>query len=115
MMTVKKHDLYLTGQLLPNLLAVGAVIGFCLSVWLILALKTDPQTSWYKPMCQTIGAIWVVGPPTWFIYEYSCHFPKHGNPDAGFVQLKTSQDLASKVWAAFVVVLAALFTDTCPK
>jgi hypothetical protein len=114
-MAVRKQELYLSGQLLPNILALAAVIGFPLCVWLIIGLKTDPQTTWYKPMCQTIGAIWAVGPPTWFIYEYSYHFPKHGNPDAGFTQLKTSQDLASKVWAAFVVVLAALFTGVYPK
>jgi len=111
---VAQEDLYLTRKTLIKWLGPGAVVGFALSVWFILQGQSMAGER-YKVLCQAIGAIWVLAPPLWFNYEYVHYFPKHGNPKAGFTPLKASQDIAAKVWASFLVVLAALFTGVFPK
>ncbi len=111
-MPVKMPHLY--NGYTVKVLGLLAIIGFAASVWFILSGRDNP-TPTYKLLCQIIGALWVLGPPLWFFYEHFYYFPKHGNSDADFAQLKSSQDIAAKVWAAFLVVLAALFTGTFPK
>jgi hypothetical protein len=56
-----------------------------------------------------IYAGWVIGPPIWFFYEYVWHFPaklkmssKHRD------ELKLTQELASKVWAALIIIFGAI-------
>ena len=110
-----KNSLYEPSASLPRSLALVAIIGFPLSIWFILAFKTDPIVTWYKLSCQAIGALWVLGPPLWFFFEHFYYFPQHKSPQSDSAQLKTAQDLAAKVWASFVVVLAALFTGAYPK
>lgn len=57
-----------------------------------------------------IYAGWVIGPPIWFFYEYVWHFPaklkmspKHSD------ELKLTQEFASKVWAALIIIFGAIF------
>lgn len=111
-MAINRELLYLQEAPLMKVLASLAVFGFPASVWFICAGK-DWQN--YKVFCQIIGSLWVLGPPVWFFYEHYYYFPKHGNPLAGYAQLKASQDIAAKIWAAFLVILAALFTEAFPK
>ena len=56
-------------------------------------------------------AAWVLGPPLWFFYEHFCFFPQYGNfvEGAGYEKLKAAQDVTAKVWAAFAVVLGAIY------
>jgi hypothetical protein len=59
-------------------------------------------------------AIWVIGSPLWFLWEYSVLFSRYGDHNEED-QFKRVQDLASKVWAGGIVILAAAATDAFPK
>ena len=61
-----------------------------------------------------LGAIWVVGVPLFFFFEHAVLFRKFGD-QTQYEQFKRLQDLAAKIWAGAVLVLAALFTQTFPK
>jgi hypothetical protein len=61
-----------------------------------------------------LGAIWVIGIPLWFLFEHSFLFGRYGET-AQFDQFKRVQDLASKVWAAGVVILAAATSGAFSK
>jgi hypothetical protein len=112
-MAVAKKPLYLNADAFMNFLLPLAILGFAMSVWFVLQGKGFAGTS-YTAICRTIGAVWALGPPLWFFYEYFHYFPAHGNPDAGFEQLKAHQAMATKVWFGMLLVLAALFTNSVP-
>jgi hypothetical protein len=59
-------------------------------------------------------AIWVVGSPLWFLFEYSVLFNRFGDQNQSD-RFKRLQELASKLWAGGVVILAAAATDAFPK
>ncbi len=60
-----------------------------------------------------VSAIWVVGVPLFFFYEHVVLFRKYGNPDQ-YEQFKRVQELAGKIWAGAIIVLAAFFAETFP-
>lgn len=68
----------------------------------------------YRKASIALGAFWVVGVPTFFLYEDVVLFRKHGD-HSQYEQFKRAQDLAAKIWAGAILVLAALFADTFPK
>ena len=61
-----------------------------------------------------IGAIWVLGVPVYFFLEHLFIFRCFGNPDQ-YDQFKRLQDLAAKIWAAVIVVLAACYLKQFPS
>ncbi|MCB2182167.1 MAG: hypothetical protein KQH63_09095 [Desulfobulbaceae bacterium] len=95
-----------------TVVGVLTVIGFVLSVTYIVL-----GTSWayYSSISKILGAVWVLGPPVWFWFEHNYFFPRNAHAEATFSDLKSEQDVAGKIWAAFVVILAALFTGSFPK
>nr|WP_315246328.1 hypothetical protein [uncultured Albidiferax sp.] len=62
----------------------------------------------------TLGAVWVVGVPLFFFIEHTVLFRKYGDKSQ-YDQFKRAQELASKIWAGAIVVLAAFFAQTFPK
>lgn len=112
-MAVNREHLYLGGKdVFVRRVGILTVLGFVASVlYVVLA----DGTAYYSTLCTLIGGVWVLGPPLWFYYEYVHYFPAHGNSKAGYSALKDAQGIASRIWAAFLVILAALFTDSFPK
>jgi hypothetical protein len=75
----------------------------------ILMWSVDKDQNW--PLW--LGAVWVVGVPVYFFFEHLLFFRWWGNPDKK-EEFKRVQDLAAKVWAAAVVVLAAFYLKQFP-
>lgn len=96
-----------------QIFAAVAVIGFVFTVVYLLRSKNAPSQ---KTISQVLLTLWVLGPPLWFFYEHFYYFPSFGNmaDGAGFEKLKAAQDVTSKVWAAFAVVLGALYNKKYP-
>ncbi len=63
----------------------------------------------YPVASVVLSAIWVVGVPLYFFFEHVYLFRKYGEPSQ-YEQFKHLQELAGKVWAGAIVVLAAFFT-----
>jgi hypothetical protein len=63
-----------------------------------------------------LGALWVVGSPAWFFVEHFFFFKRYGDP-AQYEQFKRAQELASKIWAGGILVLAAAWSggDNFPQ
>lgn len=64
-----------------------------------------------KAIAITLAAVWIVGVPTYFFFEHIVLFRKYGDP-AQYEQFKRVQELAAKIWAGAIVVLAAYFTHS---
>lgn len=100
-MAVERKRLYLEKSYHAGLFAVFGTILFIATVLLI---NGD-----HKVLSQIAVALWTVGPPLWFFFEYFYHFPKYGNPEAGDGDLKAAQDVTAKVWAGFAVLLGVFY------
>ena len=85
-------------------------VGFPLSVWYVYGHRGDE----YQLCTLLIGAFWVISPPVWFFFEHFFLFRCYGDPRQ-YDQFKREQELASKIWAGVVIVLAALYTSSFPK
>ena len=113
-MAVEKKPLYLNNGSFMNFMAPLVILGYLLSLWFIASGKLVTEGN-YALICKLIGALWLLGPPLWFFFEQVHYFPRHGNADAGFAQLKVHQDALARLWLAAVVVLAALFVGIGPN
>jgi hypothetical protein len=107
-MAVHLEKLYLNGRHQPTLLWLGALSVATTFVVFILGDRLFDQEV-HRFLAQIVLALWALAPPSWFFYEYFWHFPKHGNPNAGFEKLKAAQSVSTKVWAAAAILLAALY------
>jgi len=63
--------------------------------------------------CILIGAVWVVGVPVYFFIEHLFIFRNYGNQNQ-YEQFTRVQDLAAKIWAAAILVLAACYLNQFP-
>ena len=63
----------------------------------------------YKRTALIIGLIWVVGVPVYFFIEHVMIFRVWGD-HSQYEQFKRVQDLATKIWAAAIVVLSACYS-----
>lgn len=91
-----------------EIFAIVALVGFaCTIVFILMGTKF----SHHKTISQLLLAMWVLGPPFWFFYEHLYYFPTYGNWKGGanMGKLKSAQDVTSKLWAAFAVVLGGLY------
>jgi hypothetical protein len=71
-----------------------------------LALAFELRTTWssYKqPWGYVLLGLWALGPPMWFMAEYSFLPPSEGHQND---RVKHLHDLARNLWLAFAVVLA---------
>jgi len=68
----------------------------------------------YRTESIVLGALWVVGVPIYFFFEHVFLFRKYGDPEQ-YDQFRRVQDLAAKIWAGAVIILAAFFAETFPK
>lgn len=71
---------------------------------------TEHRTS-YPLASISLAAVWIVGVPVFFFIEHVVLFREYGEPSQ-YEQFKRLQDLAGKIWAGAIVVLAAFFTQT---
>ncbi|MCE9611365.1 MAG: hypothetical protein K8R23_14310 [Chthoniobacter sp.] len=71
--------------------------------WQGIALATPRQKKWAKAAL----AIWLVGPPVWFWFEYFWVFKDYGD-FAQFEHFKYGQEQAAKIWAGTLVFLYAV-------
>jgi hypothetical protein len=96
----------------------GLVVAFGIAAFLFLGWRAffiwQHQKDHNKTCSFILGAIWVIGIPLWFVFEHSFLFGSYGDITQ-FDQCKRVQDLASKVWAAGVVILAAAASGAFPK
>ncbi len=106
-------------QVLPNIyqgnvgswvfaFGVGAFLVFLACAALIPFEHKD-----YPRLSIILGAFWVVLVPAFFLVEHLYIFKKRGNPDQ-YEQFKQVQDLAAKVWAGAIIVLAAFYAEQFP-
>lgn len=86
---------------------------FMFAAFLACALFILYGSTQYRKESIVLGALWVVGVPTYFFLEHVVLFRRYGEPSQ-YDQFKRVQDLAAKVWAGAVLVLAAFFTETFP-
>lgn len=104
---------------LPNVYkgAVGIWL-FCFGVLMFIAflgsayMIAEHRTS-YPIASIALGSVWVVGVPIFFFIEHVVLFRKYGDPSQ-YEQFQRLQELAGKVWAGAIVVLAAFFAQTFP-
>lgn len=94
-----------------DLLFVFGIAAMALFVWFAWFLFN--ATTCDKAVAMVLGACWVVGLPIYFFLEHVYFFRKWGDPTQ-YDQFKRLQDLAAKVWAGSIVVLAAFFQHTFP-
>jgi hypothetical protein len=92
-------------------------VGFIASFLFIKKIDKSAKKERQKTISQYLLFLWVVGPPVWFFIEYFFYFPAYGNMAdcAGFEKLKGAQDVSAKVWAAFTVVLGAMYRNRFPE
>ena len=105
------NNIYTNAKVGNGLLAFGVFI------FLFFLVSAAAILFWHKecPKASLIlGAIWVVGVPIYFFFEHIYFFRKYGDPNE-YEQFKRLQDLATKIWAAAIIVLAAFFAETFPK
>jgi hypothetical protein len=67
----------------------------------------------YPNLSILLGAGWVVFVPVYFLMEHLFFFRNFGRRSQ-YDQFKRVQDLAAKIWAAAVVVLAAIYAHKFP-
>jgi hypothetical protein len=92
------------------LFGVAAFVFFIFCAKYIYQHREDDDRS-----CSFIlGALWVVGSPAWFFVEHFFFFKRYGDPEQ-YDQFTRAQELASKVWAGGILVLAAAWGPTFPK
>ena len=60
------------------------------------------------------ASAWVALVPVYFFCEHVFIFRSYGNP-AQYEQFKRIQDLAAKIWAAAIVVMAACYSANYPS
>jgi hypothetical protein len=94
-----------------GLLAFGILMFF---VFVASAYMIATQRQHCPNTSILVSSIWVVGVPLYFFFEHVVIFRKYGDPEQ-YEQFKRVQDLASKIWAAAIVVLAAFYFQTFPK
>jgi hypothetical protein len=83
---------------------------FLLSAWYVYYHRGKE----HELQALLIGGFWVVGPPVWFFIEHFYLFRNFGDPSQ-YDQFKREQELASKIWAGVIIVLAAIYTGSFPK
>jgi hypothetical protein len=79
---------------------VGVVSGVLAALSIIASLLCRGWYPW-------IYGCWIMGPPLWFFAEYFFIFNRKDEETAR-EQLKIGQDLAQKIWAALIVLLAGI-------
>lgn len=60
-------------------------------------------------LARNIGiAVWAIGPPFWFWFEYFYLFKNYGNP-GDFEEFKHGQQVSASIWAGVVGFLVAFY------
>jgi hypothetical protein len=67
----------------------------------------------YPNLSVILSAVWIVLVSVYFYMEHIFIFRPYGNPEQ-YDQFKRVQDLAAKIWAAAVLVLAAFYAHKFP-
>jgi len=91
---------------------VVSVLGLALliaSAWWLVTHQCDPANRFSI----LIGCFWIVAPPLFFLFEYFYIYPRWGRPDR-LEYFKIGQELASKCWAASLVILYVCATGKLP-
>lgn len=95
-----------------NVLFIFGVLMF--GVFVASAYMIVEQRECYPVATIALGSVWVVGVPLFFFFEHVVLFRKYGDASQ-YDQFKRVQELAGKIWAGAIVVLAAFFAETFPK
>lgn len=85
------------------------VVAALAAIALLLATAWVAVCAWHSHdprRLYVLGAIWAVGPPTWFWCEYFFLYLPKGNP-AGFEQFKYGQQVSVAIWAGVALALFA--------
>lgn len=86
-------------------------LGFIIGPGLLLVTLFYVFLAWEAPEdfimeIYLLAAIWAVGPPIWFWYEYFFVYRNHGEPDT-FELFKHGQQVSLAIWAGVALALAA--------
>ncbi len=95
-----------------NRILMFGIVMFIIFIASVFAMAFGRES--YPQGSIVLGAAWVVGVPIYFFFEHVVLFRKYGDPDQ-YDQFERVQDLAAKIWAGAVIVLAAFYTQTFPK
>ena len=91
----------------------NAIFAFGVLMFIVFIASAYMIATQYKthPIASiTLGAVWVVGVPVFFFVEHVVLFRRFGDASQ-YEQFKRVQELASKIWAGAIVVLAAFFAQ----
>lgn len=104
-------DIYQNKDIGYGLMIFGitAFAFFIFCAWFIYIHRADN----YRAYALILAAIWIVGSPTWFFIEHFYFFKNYGDPTQ-YEQFKRGQELAAKIWAGGILVLAAIWSNTIP-
>ena len=103
-----------------RVVAVIAVAAAAASLYIALRLRDSltgrsPNSQWWhRPLAYWLIGMWVLVPPIWFFFEFEFLHPLAHSDGDEFTRLKHAQDLASKIWVALVVALAAAMNIKWP-
>jgi hypothetical protein len=89
---------------------VAAFFFFVFCAWYIWQHHLDKD----RISSLILAAVWVVGSPAWFFFEHMVLFRKYGDPTQ-YEQFTRAQDLAAKIWAGSILVLAPVWIGGFPK
>lgn len=103
-------NIYLDEKVGNRILWFGIVI-FALFVACAAFILLGGQ---HRKLSIVLGAAWVVFVPIYFFFEHVFLFRKFGDPTQ-YDQFKRVQDLAAKIWAAAILVMAAFYAETFPN
>lgn len=85
-----------------------AVLTFTFALWWLFS-SPGCKANW-KWLGQWLAAIWAVGPPVYFFFEWWSWAPRNpADRKTEFEEFKHSQDVAAKVWIGFAATLAVIF------
>ena len=96
------------GRMFRRVSALGFVLLIASACWLWMH-QCDPLNGFSI----LIGCFWIVAPPLFFLFEYFYIYPRWGRLDR-LEHFKIGQELASKFWAASLVILYVCATGKLP-
>jgi outer membrane protein OmpA-like peptidoglycan-associated protein len=105
-MSAPHSNIYATRPVIVTVAAGAAII-------LLLLTAAAAVFAWntHSPkLLYALAAIWAVGPPAWFWFEYFYLYRSLGNPEA-FEQFKYGQQVAVAIWAGVALALFAYLSS----
>jgi len=92
-------------------IAVLSGLAYCASAWVV---RSYPRDSPHRAYSELSILLWLVGPPLFFLAEYSIIGRRSEERLPSVERFKYSQDLAAKFWLAGLALLVFLYEGKLP-